>query len=202
MRLEKIVSYIFHPVLFGTITTIFFFIFQPSFVPKSFQLNVILVIFFSTYVIPVLFLFLLKSVKSIDSYHLVGVEERKFPVFFFIALNSLLVYRLFFYDNLRLLAIFFMASAISLGIVFLFLLKKIKLSLHTLGLGLFTSFLIVLSYHFKTRLLVPISVAILLSSIVATVRLKLNAHTNFEAYFGFILGVLMQIIVFLVIYKM
>ncbi len=201
MRLEKIVSHIFHPVLFGTITTIIFFIFQPSFIPKSFQISVILVIFFSTYVIPVLFLFLLKSVKSINSYHLIGIEERKFPVFFFIALNSLLVYRLFFYDNLRLLAVFFMASAICLSIVFLFLLKKIKISLHTLGLGLFTSFLILLSYHFKIRLLIPISIAILLSSIVATARLKLKAHTNFEAYFGFFLGVLIQIITFIVVYK-
>ncbi len=202
MRFEKIVSYIFHPVLFGTITTIIFFIFQPSFIPKSFQISVILVIFFSTYVIPVLFLFLLKSVKSIDSYHLVGVEERKFPVFFFIALNSLLVYRLFFYDNLRLLAVFFMASAICLGVIFLFLLKQIKISLHTLGLGLFTSFLILLSYHFKIRLLIPISIAVLLSSIVATARLKLKVHTNFEAYFGFFLGVLIQTIIFIFVYKM
>ena len=198
MKFEKIISYLFHPVLFGTITTVIFFIFQPTFIEKTFQYNVILVIFFSTYVIPVLFLFLLKIVKNIDTYHLIEVKERKYPVFFFIVLNGLLALRLFMYDSLYLLAIFFLSSTISLIVVFAFLLIKIRISLHTLGLGLFTSFLILMSYHYKIKLLVIISFAIILSSMVLIARLKLKAHSNIEVYLGFFIGLGLEILIYYV----
>jgi len=201
MSIEKITSYLIHPILFGVLTTISYFILSPKFLPENFKLQVIFIVFISTYVIPVLFLFILKSVGSIDSFHLSQIHERKFPVFFFIILNLLLAYRLYLIPQLELLSLFFLSSTISLFVVYIFLLFNIKLSLHTLSLGLYTTFIALISYDYKINLIFPISILILLSGFIAYVRLKLKAHTNFEVYSGYFIGVVTEIICYYFISK-
>ncbi len=194
MKFEKIISYTLHPIVLGVITTIIFFILQPKYTPKDLQIHVITIVFISTYLIPVIFLFLLKKFKAIDSFHLSEVEERKFPVFFFIILNLLLSYRLYKIPNLELLSVFFGSSSLSLILVYFFLLLNKKISLHTLGFGLFTTFLLILSYHFHIKILVLISFAIITSGIVAMSRLKLKAHNPFEIYLGFAISLFTEVI--------
>ncbi len=201
MSIEKITSYLIHPIIFGVVATITYFILLPEFLPEDFKLQIIFIVFISTYIIPVLFLFLLKSFGSIHSFHLSQIHERKFPVFFFIILNLLLAYRLFQIPKLELLSLFFLSSTISLFIVYLFLLVKIKLSLHTLSLGLFTTFIALISYHYKIDLILPISFLILLSGYIAHVRLKLKAHTHFEVYLGYLIGVVTEISCYYFIFK-
>lgn len=194
MSIEKIASYIIHPIIFGVVATISYFILVPLFLPKELKLQIIFIVFISTYVIPILFLFLLKSFGSINSFHLSEIRERKFPVFFFIILNLLLAYRLYQIPNLELLSLFFLSGTISLFIVYLFLLFQVKISLHTLSMGLFTTFILILSYQYKIDLILPISFLILLSGYVAYIRLKLQAHTHFEVYLGYVIGVLVEIV--------
>lgn len=194
MSIEKITSYIIHPIIFGVVATISYFILAPIFLPKELKLQIIFIVFISTYVIPILFLFLLKSFGSIDTFHLSEIRERKFPVFFFIILNLLLAYRLYQIPNLELLSFFFLSGSISLFLVYLFLLFQVKISLHTLSMGLFTTFILILSYQYKIDLILPISFLILLSGYVAYIRLKLQAHTHFEVYLGYVIGVLVEIV--------
>lgn len=194
MSIEKIASYIIHPIIFGVVATISYFILAPIFLPKELKLQIIFIVFISTYVIPILFLFLLKSFGSIDTFHLSEIRERKFPVFFFIILNLLLAYRLYQIPNLELLSFFFLSGSISLFLVYLFLLFQVKISLHTLSMGLFTTFILILSYQYKIDLILPISFLILLSGYVAYIRLKLQAHTHFEVYLGYVIGVLVEIV--------
>jgi len=194
MSIEKIASYIIHPIIFGVVATISYFILAPIFLPKELKLQIIFIVFISTYVIPILFLFLLKSFGSINTFHLSEIRERKFPVFFFIILNLLLAYRLYQIPNLELLSFFFLSGSISLFLVYLFLLIKVKISLHTLSMGLFTTFILILSYQYKIDLILRISFLILLSGYVAYIRLKLQAHTHFEVYLGYVIGVLVEIV--------
>lgn len=197
MKLEKITSYILHPVVFGTITTLSYFIILPTFLPSDLKWNIISIVFVSTYVIPIIFLFILKSFKTIDSFHLEDANERKFPVFFFMILNFVLYSRLIEIPKLELFSLFFLASAISLVIVYVFLFFNTKISLHTLALGLYTTFLMLISYHFKIRLIILISAVLLISGFVAMARLKLKAHNTAEVYTGFFLGVIVEILLYL-----
>jgi hypothetical protein len=197
MSLEKIISYIIHPIIFGIVATICFFILIPEFLPRDLKLQIIMIVFISTYVIPIVFLLLLKILGNINSFHLSEIKERKYPIFFFVVLNGLLAYRLYLIPKLELLSLFFLASAISLFIVYIFLFFKVKISLHTLALSIFTIFIGVISYHYKIRLIVLISFLLLLTGYIAMARLKLKAHTLYEVYLGYFIGIPVLILSYL-----
>ena len=196
MNIYKVISYLFHPVLFSTIGTVLYFIIQPKYLPKQLEYNVISVVILSTYVIPVFFLFILKKKKSIKNFHLETIEERKFPILFFIILNVLLGLRLLEFKIVSPLAISFIATALALAVVFILFFKKIKTSLHTLGIGGFLGFLLFLSYYYQIRVLILIASAFLLFGFIGLARLKLKAHTQSEVFLGFVIGVLSQLITF------
>lgn len=204
MNFQKIISYIFHPVLFPTVGTILFFINQPKYIPKELKYNVFYVVFLSTYVIPVFFLFILKKKNSIDSYHLKTIKERKYPILFFFILNLLLGLRLldFNISSITLLAISFIAIAVALILIFMLFYLKIKTSLHTLAIGGLLGFLISLSYHYQIRMLVQISVLFLLFGIVSLSRLKLKSHNQVEVFLGFVIGVFSHLIAYFVYYHL
>ncbi|MEE9348998.1 MAG: hypothetical protein V3U80_03055 [Flavobacteriaceae bacterium] len=196
MKTEIIISYLFHPVLFSTVGTLLFFSIQPKYLPKAFEHKIITVVFLSTYVIPVIFLFLLKKKKSIESYHLKTINERKFPIVFFFIITLLLGFRLLQLHVIDLLAYSFLAGALSLSIIFALLFLKIKTSLHTVSIGSLTGFIMVISYHFKIQLLVLLMLSFILFGIIATARLKLKAHNLQEVLLGFVIGLLSQFFIY------
>jgi membrane-associated phospholipid phosphatase len=185
-------------VLFSTIGAILFFIIQPKYIPSQLAYNIIAVVFLSTYLIPVLFLFVLVKKKSVESFHLNTIKERKFPILFFIILTVILGFRLSNLKIVDLLAYSFIASTLALVIVYLLFFTKLKTSLHTLGIGGLTGFLMVLSYHYEIKLLPLIALFFILFGIISFSRLKLKAHTQTEIYLGFIIGILSQIITYTV----
>jgi hypothetical protein len=201
LKFQKIITYVFHPVLFSTIGAVLFFIIQPKYIPKELEYTILSVIFISTYIIPVFFLFILKIKNSIESYHLESINERKFPIVFFFILNFLLGLRLLEFKMISLLAISFIATAIALLFIFLLFYSKIKTSLHTLAIGGLAGFLMAVSYHYQIRILILIASVVLLFGIVAVSRLKLKAHTQTEVFLGFIIGVLTQIGTYYFFYK-
>jgi hypothetical protein len=188
--------------LFSTIGAILYFIIQPKFVPKELQYNIIAVVFISTYIIPILFLFILKRRNSIDSFHLKTINERKFPVLFYIILNLLLGVRLLEFVMVELLSLSFIATSLALIFVFILFFYKIKTSLHTLAIGGFIGFLIGMSYHYQIRILILIAFIFLLFGVVANARLKLKAHNQKEIYIGLFLGIVTQLMVYYIYYKM
>ena len=196
MKIEKVISYLFHPVLFPTISTLFFFILQPKYLPKEFSLKVLVVIFVSTYIIPILFLFILKKRKTIEDFHLKTISERILPIFFFTTISFLLAYRLLEIKVVNLLAYSFFAVSLAMFFVLLLFGLKIKTSLHTLAIGGLTGFVMVISFHYKIRLLLLIATLFILFGGIAFARLKLKAHTNKEIYLGYFIGMAAQFIMY------
>ncbi len=199
MKVEKIISYLFHPVLFSTISALLYFIIQPKYLPKSFVYKILLVIFISTYVIPILFLFILKQRKTIEDFHLKTIKERKIPILFFTMISLLLAYRLLEVNVVNLLAYSFFGAALGMLVVYALFYLKLKTSLHTLAIGGLTGFIMVLSFHYKIGLLFLIAFLFLLFGWVAYSRLKLRAHNIKEVYFGFIIGIGTQFIVYYIL---
>lgn len=199
MKVEKIISYVFHPVLFSTISAILFFIIQPKYLPKAFVYKILMVIFISTYVIPILFLFILKQRKTIDDFHLKTIKERRIPMLFFITISLLLAFRLLEINVVNLLAYSFFGASLGLIIIFLLFFIKLKISLHTLSIGSLIGFIMLLSFHYKIRLLFLIAFLFLLFGGIAYSRLKLKAHNTLEVYFGLIIGIGTQFIAYYVL---
>jgi hypothetical protein len=92
-------------------------------------------------------------------------------------------------NNYILEVYFFFAGLLTAAIACLVLIFfKFKTSLHMLGMGSYLMFLIALSIHFEVNIIIAISLFTLLTGIVATARLYLNAHTRAEVLIGFLIG--------------
>jgi membrane-associated phospholipid phosphatase len=197
MKLHHYISYVFHPILVPIVSSLLYFIIIPTHVPKEFSYKILGLIFIVTYIIPILLLYFLKKVRLIESYQLPTIEERKFPILFFILLTFLIGNLLLRTETVNLLAYSFYGCSLAMGIVYLLFLGNIKTSLHSIGIAGLLGFVGVISYEYKLNLLVLIISLFLLFGIVATSRLKLEAHKISEIYIGFIIGVFTQALSYL-----
>ena len=189
---NKLVSYTLHPIIFPTIGTLFYFILTPQYFTGSQKTIILLVVFVSTYFLPLLMLLFLKRFDLISSYQLKTIEERKSPIIFLLIL-SMMMGRLLLNTGIAApLAYSFFGGSIALLITFLLFFKDIKTSLHTLGIGSLIGFVMVLSIEYKINYTLLISVLFILFGFLATSRLYLKAHKPSEVYIGLILGILSQ----------
>ena len=196
MKFYKFISHILHPILVPIVCTLLYFIIIPNHIPREFAYWVLGIVFVTTYIIPILLLYFLKKVKLIENYHLSNIEERKFPILFFTTLTLVLGIRLLQFNVVDLLAFSFFGCALALSIVFVLLFIKIKTSLHTLGISGLIGFIIMISYEYKLNLLVLLILLFLLFGVIATSRLKLQAHKMSEVLLGFFIGLLSQLIIY------
>ena len=196
MKFYKFISYILHPILVPIVCTLLYFIIIPNHIPREFAYWVLGIVFVTTYIIPLLLLYFLKKVKLIENYQLSIVNDRKFPILFFTTLTLVLGIRLLKFNVVDLLAFSFFGCALALGIVFILLFIKIKTSLHTLGISGLIGFIMMISYEYKLNLLVLLILLFLLFGIIATSRLKLQAHKMSEVLLGFFIGLLSQLIIY------
>jgi len=189
----KAISYIFHPIIFSIVATLLYFIILPSHISKQSEYSILIIVFLSTYIVPIILLLALKRFKMIDSYHMDTIDERKFPVLFMLILFILLGKTLLSIQVVNLLAYSFFACALALLFVYTLFFTKLKTSLHALSIAGLIGFICVISYNYKLNLLIPIIGLFLLFGIIATARLKLEAHQSKEIYIGFFIGFISQI---------
>jgi membrane-associated phospholipid phosphatase len=198
MKFAKLISYFFHPINFSIIGAILYFILIPRYIFKPLEHNILIVIFIGTYLFPVLLLFIMKKFKMIQSYQIANIEERKFPTLLFIGI-SLIIWNWLQKTNLvDLLSLFYLGYAICLLLSYILLNFNHKISLHMAAVGGLIGFLLYFSFFYEINLLLLIIALFIISGIIASARLRLNAHTFSEVFIGFILGAISQIITFLV----
>lgn len=197
MKLHKFISYIFHPILIPIVSTLLYFIIIPNHhIQRKFVYQLLIILFVTTYLIPILLVYFLKKIKLIEDYQLSSIDERKFPILFFAAITLFLGILLLRSNRVDILAFAFFGCTLALGIVYVLFYLKIKSSLHTLGISGLIGFIGIISYEYKLNLLILLILLFLLFGIVATSRLKLKAHTMSEIFIGFIIGFTSQLIIY------
>ncbi len=196
MLFYKFLSIIFHPILFSFIGTFLFLFLSPKHFIKKQEYIILLVIFVSTYILPIFLLLFLKKMNLIKDYYLKSIEERKFPILFFIVLSFLIGKMLLKFQIVDLLAFSFYGVALALFITYLLFGLNIKSSLHTLGIGGIVGLVIVMSFEYQLNFNFLIAVLFVLSGLIAVSRIKLKAHMNREVYIGFLIGIMAQLISF------
>ena len=72
-----------------------------------------------------------------------------------------------------------------------------QISIHMVGWGGLTGLIIMLSVRFNTDLMIFLIMAILLSGLIAYARLKLSAHSPTQVYLGYLLGLSIMVVIFL-----
>jgi hypothetical protein len=203
MRLfSKIISLIFHPLLFPTYGTIYIVFFAPHYFAhlslKSYQLSVIL-IFILTFIFPVVSLLILKQLEFIPSLSLEEKKDRTIP---FIAIATFYIWTFFYYKpsyqlpfSNYLIASMMLGAVIGVFVAFFINIFR-KISLHALGAGSFLGFLLATMKYsvYDTSFIFPIFLAI--AGLIGTARLHLKVHDLREVAIGYAVGFLAQFLAF------
>ena len=185
MRFHKIISTILHPIVIPTLGVLLYFIFVSQSVSQRQQLILLALVFGITYIIPVLSLVLLRSLKLINDFQVSTIRERRFPVLLMTILFFVLGDILADVPMLRDLGFLFYGTSMSLVCIYLLFAFQLKTSLHLVSMGSAVGFFLMITNVYSLSLLPIIMVLILLSGILASSRLYLGAHTPKELLLGF-----------------
>ena len=200
MKFSKFISVFFHPINFPIIGALIYFLYRPKYIFKPQEYLILSVILIGTYIFPIVFLIILKRYKMIHSYHMVSIEERKFPTLLFTAISIIIGNWLLKSTVVDLLATLFFGYSLAFLVSYVFLYFKQKISLHTAAIGGLIGFLIYFSYYYQINLVLLLAFFFLLSGLIASSRLRLKAHTLREVFFGFFVGLICQFMLFFIYY--
>jgi membrane-associated phospholipid phosphatase len=151
--------------------------------------QIITVIFLVTFVIPAISISFLRVTKSISSLKLENRKERLIP-FFFITIfygvaSWMFLSKLNFTGSINIILITITALILLLTLITLFW----KISAHATGVGGVLGFLSAIYLQDPNKeSLVSISAAVIMSGLVLSSRLYLNAHNPRQVYAGLFLG--------------
>ncbi|MBT3385625.1 MAG: PAP2 family protein [Prolixibacteraceae bacterium] len=196
-KFAKIISIIFHPVLVPTLGLILLFNsgFYFSILSWEAKRFILLVVFFSTGILPLLTVAILALNPKFDI-SLDNSRDRIIPLLFssvYYYLGYLLMNKM---NAFPVFKIFLIASVIVI-IALLMISFKWKISNHMAALGGLTGTLFALSFKTGINPLLAVVLAIFISGLVGTARLLLNKHKLWQLIAGYFLGFL---ILYLVIY--
>jgi membrane-associated phospholipid phosphatase len=190
--LAQVLSVLFHPLLMPTyLFCIVLYLLPPSVItfPVERRWAILMLVFCSTFVIPGLGTYFMYRQGYVGNMTLEHRQERNLPFFFTslcFGVTSYLFYQEAYFDRL----FFYIMTLITLS-VFLTLLFSFrwKISAHAVGLGGALGILFLLNKLLpENQLLYVIVAAIVLTGLVLSARLALEAHTPVEVYGGFLLG--------------
>ncbi len=192
---SKILSLLFHPMLMPTLGI--FFIFNAgthlSYMPFEVKRLIYLIIFISSCLLPLSLLPLFLQLKIIKSFKMEAARERIYPVLttgVFYFLGYFLLSRL---NVSPMIENFVLATLVAVlfaaGISFFW-----KISLHAIAVGGVTAALVGMMYKYGSDLILLVSLMVLISGLIATARLYLNAHTPSQVYVGYATGFILVLL--------
>ncbi|MBL7971396.1 MAG: phosphatase PAP2 family protein [Prolixibacteraceae bacterium] len=188
----RITSVVFHPLLIPTLG--FFLLFNSGFyfaiLPWSVKKFMLLVVFLSTCVLPLLSILLLALNPRFDL-KMEKNTDRILPVMFssiFYYLGYLILQRLPVFPIYQ----FFLIASILIQIVLVIVSLKWKISAHSAAIGGLVGGFFGLSFRLQENPVFILSLLVLIAGTVGTARLVLGKHTNSQVYAGFLLGFLIM----------
>lgn len=192
--LATIISYVLHPVFLPILMTWVIYMITPmSFVQYEGKLSLLFIqIGVATIFFPLLVVALLKGLGFISSIFMRTQKERIIPL-----LATMMCYWWIshVFKNLDApLVLQVLLRGAYWSIIVLFLCSIFfKISMHTMAAGGMLGMLIVLMIVTPVSMIVPLVAGILIAGISGTARMLLGAHTQFEIWAGYILGILVML---------
>jgi hypothetical protein len=199
-RLAQIISVVFHPLLIPTYSFLLLFSSNTYFtfqLPFKARVILILMIFTSTVLVPLILFTIFKQRKLITDFHMRTKEERLYP-YLSLTVIYFLLYLLITNTGLHPVFSFLLLSTTLLALTIFFVNLRWKISAHAAGMGGLTAMLTGLSIRLQLDLHVMISIAVFCSGMAGFARLKTNSHKPSEVYSGYLAGAFIFSIMFLV----
>lgn len=199
-RIAKIISVIFQPLLIPTYTLLIIFSLNSYIsllVPAQAKHVLMWIVFLSTFVFPVIFIFILYKRGLIKTLNMDDREERIFPLMITGIFYSLMYYIVWQSHLDVIYNLLFLGSAlmIALALVVSF---YWKISMHMIGVGGMLGALIGVNQAAYVNLTFYVVLATLVCGLVGFARLKLKAHTPAQVYAGFLAGFCIMLTLFLI----
>ncbi len=195
--MARILSFLFHPLFAPLLTSLLVFN-LPIYINFKFGpiyfFYIGVIIFMNLIAAPLLVSIYLKKIGMVETLHMKNVDERKIPYFIcsiFYAFTYFLLAKIDFPSSYLVL---FGAASISVIILFLASLAKLKISAHLTALGGVCGMLIFISVQLGVDLSNWLIAIVLISGLVASARLSLSAHKPWEVLSGFGLGIACQLV--------
>lgn len=195
VKFAKFISYLLHPLLLPTYAMLVMFGQSAYFMmmlPSNFRWTILGLIFGNTVLLPVIIIWMMRTRGLISSMQLPERRERTFP-FIVAALAYFATYYMLSNQGIPSIYLMFILGGTILTILATLINFFWKISIHMLGMGGITGGFIGLMLFrsiYSPMLLIAI---ILLSSLVAFSRLKLNAHNESQVYVGYLMGVVVML---------
>jgi len=199
--LLKLASYLFHPLWMPLLGSLFYFLFIPRYFPEEIVKAKLLAISIITIFIPIVFYFLLKNLGKASNIFLDKVNERRWPLFFYVLLNFMVLHQILNFYNYPGLYYYFVGILASTVITYLFTWFKLKASLHMVGMSGLLVFIAGFCIYFHLYYIYTICFLIIATGLTASSRMFYKAHSPSELVLGFIIGAIPQIIVFYIWFK-
>lgn len=177
------------------IGVLFYFSKAPRYIPEPILRARVISIFFLTVVLPILLYFLLKTLKQAESIYLQKVRNRIIPLVLNCVITVLILIRVVPANEFLELYYFFVGILLSTLACLILAILDFKASIHMVASGGVLMFFIALSIHFSINISGSIALMCLIVGAVATSRLHMRAHTTIELLFGFLIGLVPQLIV-------
>ena len=205
-------SVIFHPLLIVTYMLLILLLVDPYlFGANSVQggMRNVLMVFFSTFLIPSISVLLMKALKLIPSLELRNAEDRIGPFIVTAVFYLSTFYLMYRSPNIPVaFKACFLGAVIGLFIAFFITLFS-KISLHAVGMGGLLGMVIITMFRanlstflvymgsfgmIEISLFSLLAITVLVCGIVGTSRLLLDAHEPKDLYGGFLVGLATQFI--------
>jgi len=197
-RIFPFFSYLFHPVFIPIYATLFYLFSNHSYFLNKEKYLVLLQVTVITFIIPIMFFFLLRLTGKITSIMVPELSERKFPLVIQCFLIILLVRKSITLELYPELHFFFLGALVSTLIALSLLFFNTKVSLHMMGISALAFFVFGLSLHHHNPNTLLIIFLVLMNGFVASSRLTMKAHTPKELIIGVLLGSIPQILLLLI----
>lgn len=199
-KIAKIISVVFHPMLIPSYTILILFNINnyiSLLIPFSAKLLILGMVFITTFLFPILFIFIMKRKGIVKNLQMETREERIYP-FAVTAIFYFLSYYMLKQLHISDIYYLFLLGATFLIIIALLITFYWKISVHMIGIGGMLGALIGISFRINVDFVFLIALTVLCSGIVGFARLKLNAHKPLQIYTGFLSGVIIMLLVFLI----
>lgn len=146
---------------------------------------------FCSIIFPSGFFYYFYRTGLIQSFHMYTAKERSLPFLTTVVFHMI---SYIWFTRMPIPSLFphlVLGAAFSVSTAFIINLKW-KVSIHMLGMGGIVGTIIGLILRYQVDALELVIALVILSGVVGYSRLKLNAHTPLQVYFGFILGTMIM----------
>ena len=197
MKLSKLISFAFHPVLMPTYALLLLFQFTPlfsEFMSNEQKTQILKLTFIFTFLLPFFSVIILKKLKVVSSYYMENQEERRWPLLFALGWYYLL-FLLFETLHIHFVVVYLLVGAMLILLISAIVSNFWKISLHMLGIGGVTGAFFAIHYLFGGDIGLIITL-LFCAGFIGFARVNENAHSLKQIYLGFAVGVGAEFLIF------